>query len=62
MQTAENLQNDGQLAEDRHDIGIGGDAAQTGLPRAQARRSRPPPRQPEQQEGSDHYPSIWTLA
>ncbi len=62
MQTTENLQNDGHVARDRHDIGIGGDAAQTGLPRALARRSTPPPRQPEQQEGSDLYSGVVFLA
>ena len=33
-----------------------------GLPRALARRSTPPPRQPEQQEGSDHYSGVIFLA
>jgi hypothetical protein len=62
VQTTENLQNDGHLARDRHDIEIGGDAAQTGLPRAPAGRSTPPPRQPEQQEGSDLYSGVVFLA
>ena len=55
VQTTENLQNDGHLARDRHDIGIGRDGAQMGLPHALARRSTPPPRKLEQQEGSDLY-------
>ena len=55
MQTTENLQNDGHLARDGHDIGIGGDVVQTGLPCTLARRSTPPPHLPAQQEGSDLY-------
>ncbi len=62
MQTTENLQYDGHVARGRHDIGIGGDAVQIGLPRALARHSTPPPRQPEQQEGSDRYSGVIFLA
>ena len=62
MQTTENLQNVGDLDRGGLDIGIGGVAVQMGLPRALARRSTPPPRQPEQQEGSDLYSSVAFLA
>jgi hypothetical protein len=62
VQTTENLQNVGHLARAGYDIGIGGDAVQTALPRALARRSTPPPRQPEQQEGSDLYSGVVFLA
>jgi hypothetical protein len=57
-----NLQNDGHAPRGRHDIGIGEDAVQMGLPRALARRSTPPPRQPERQEGSDLYSGVVFLA
>jgi hypothetical protein len=43
-------------------IGITGDAVQVGLPRTLARRSTPPPRQPEQQESSDLYSGVVFLA
>jgi hypothetical protein len=62
VQTTENLQNGEHVARDRHDIGIGGDAAQMRLPRALARRSTPSPRQPEQQESSDLYCGVAFLA
>jgi hypothetical protein len=61
-QTTENLPNGGHVARDRRDVGIGGVAAHTGLPRALARRSAPPPRQPEQQTGSDLYSGVVFVA